>query len=200
MSLIDLMFLIIAGYGFFIGYTRGIIRTVFTVLSVLFGLLAALKFGPTISKLLKEDLIQSDNPMMFLAGFLIAFLLTMILIRLFARGVEGVLQTVQINVINRFAGGVITAGLFIFVFALLLRFGERSNVLNSRAKTESFTYQFLEAYPDTVWDLFSYTWPVLEDFWDHSVEFMDDLQRIGEESIERRETNEITDLDEEEEN
>ena len=29
---------------------------------------------------------------------------------------------------------------------------------------------------------------------------MDDLQRIGEESIERRETNEITDLDEEEEN
>ena len=150
MSLIDLMFLIIAGYGFFIGYTRGIIRTVFTVLSVLFGLLAALKFGPTISKLLKEDLIQSDNPMMFLAGFLIAFLLTMILIRLFARGVEGVLQTVQINVINRFAGGVITAGLFIFVFALLLRFGERSNVLNSRAKTESFTYQFLEAYPDTV--------------------------------------------------
>ncbi|MBK7872130.1 MAG: CvpA family protein [Saprospiraceae bacterium] len=70
--MIDLFFFITAGYGFFLGFYRGIIQTIFTILSYVFGLLAAFKLSPAATKFL-ETATGSDHPLMFVAGFLIAF-------------------------------------------------------------------------------------------------------------------------------
>lgn len=66
--MIDLFFAIFAGYGFFLGFTKGIIRTVFTILSYIFGLLAAFKLSPATTRFL-ETALGSDNPMLFVAVF-----------------------------------------------------------------------------------------------------------------------------------
>ncbi|MCB0617377.1 MAG: CvpA family protein, partial [Saprospiraceae bacterium] len=119
---IDIIFVIMAGYGFYLGFAKGIIRTIFTILSFLFGLLAAFKFAPAATKFL-ETAFDSNNPMMFLAGFLLSFVLTMILIRLVARAIEGFLRTANINIVNQFAGGLLLAGMMTLLYSMVLWFG-----------------------------------------------------------------------------
>lgn len=180
---IDIIFAIIAGYGFYLGFSKGIIRTIFTILSVTFGLMAGFKFGPQMTKFL-ETAFNSDNALMFVAGFLLSFVLTMLLIRLFARGVEGLLQTANINIINQVAGGILLAGLMILLYSVILWFGDKSHLINKATKQESMTYRYLEDFPTQVWQIGERVKPIFEEFWDHSVDFMDKLEESGMERAE----------------
>ena len=101
---IDIIFFFMAIFGFYMGFTRGIIKTVFTVLSLLFGVVAAIKFGPSLTRFL-ESAFDYSNPLMFFAGLILAFMLTLILIRTLASGLEGVLQSANINIINKVGRG-----------------------------------------------------------------------------------------------
>lgn len=170
---IDVVFIVAALWGFYLGFSRGIIKTVFTIVSVVFGLMMAFRFGPVVTSFLESAL--SDNALMFIAGFLITFVGTMFLIRLFARFLEGALESANINFINQIIGGMFLSGLMILLYSVLIWFGDRSHLIDDTAKEESFTYDYLEQYPVLVWEWGGKVRPVLEDFWDHSVEFMDKL-------------------------
>lgn len=194
---IDIIFAVAAAYGFWIGFSRGIIQTIFTILSYVIGLMTAFRFGPEMTQLL-ESIFSNTNPLMFIAGFVVTFVLTMLFIRLLARGLEGLLQTVNINFVNQIAGGLLLAAVMILVYSVILWFAERSNILNEQTKEESLTYSYLEDYPTYVWEAGKTLRPVFEDFWDHTVEFMDRIEGTG---IERTESpSSFYDLDEEENN
>ena len=180
---IDVVFIVMALWGFYLGFTRGIIRTIFTIISVVFGLMMAFRFGPDVTHLLERTL--TDNALMFIAGFLITFVGTMFIIRLFARFLEGALESANINFINQGIGGMFLSGLLILLYSVLLWFGDRSHLINETAKEESQTYEYLEQFPQYVWEWGSQVRPILEDFWQHSIEFMDKLEDAG---LEREES------------
>ncbi len=195
--IIDIIFAILAGYGFYLGFSRGIIQTVFTILSVAFGLMAGFRFGPQTTKFL-ETVFNDNNPLWFIAGFLLSFVLTMVIIRLFARGVEGILQSANINIINKVAGGALLAGLMILMYSMILWFGEKSHLIDDTTKSQSLTYDYLEEFPNTVWALGERIRPTFVEFWDHSIDFMDKLEEM---SVERSESDpSIYDLPDDEEN
>lgn len=191
---IDVIFAIVAGYGFYIGFSRGIIKTVFTVISVIFGVIAAFRFGPFMTEVL-ESTFNSDNPLMFLAGFLLAFVLTMVLIRMFSSAIENVLESANINIVNQAAGGILTAGTMVLIYSVMLWFGDKSHLINNEAKRESMTYDYIEHFPEQVWAVGKQLKPTFENFWDHSIDFMDELEEM---SLQRSEDSEIFDIEEEE--
>ncbi len=191
---IDIMFALAVVIGFYMGFARGIIKTVFGVIALLFGLMAAFKFAPATTKFL-ETSFSSNNPLMFLAGFLISFVATMFLIRLFARGLEGVLKSANINVINQLAGGTFFAGLMVVVFSTLLWFGEQAHMVNDQVKAESKTYVYIQQIPGQTQQLFAKVQPVFQDFWDQSLEMMDRLEEL---SVEKTENNNVFDIDDNE--
>ena len=182
--IIDIIFAILAGYGFYLGFSRGIIQTVFTILSVTFGLMAGFRFGPQMTKFL-ETVFNDNNALWFIAGFLLSFVLTMVFIRLLARGVEGILQSANINIINKVAGGILLAGIMILIYSMLLWFGEKSHLVDDTTKAQSLTYDYLEEFPTTVWALGERIKPTFVEFWDHSIDFMDKLENM---SVERSES------------
>ena len=182
--IIDIIFAILAGYGFYLGFSKGIIQTVFTVLSVTFGLMAGFRFGPQMTKFL-ETVFNDANPLWFIAGFLLSFVLTMVLIRLFASGVEGLLQSANINIINKVAGGILLAGLMILMYSMILWFAESAHLIDEATEAQSLTYDYLEEFPTTVWTLGERIKPTFEEFWDHSIDFMDKLEDM---SVERSES------------
>jgi membrane protein required for colicin V production len=192
---IDIIFAIVVAYGFYLGFTKGIIKTIFTILSVLFGLTAAFKFGPMMTDFL-ETAFSSNNPLMFIAGFLLAFVLTMIVIRLFASGLEGILQSANINILNQVAGGILMGGILVLLYSAILWFADKSNLLNDSSKNQSLTYGILEQYPQQVWKLGGKLKPTFVDFWDHSIDFMDRLEDVGEKNIEQSESDEVYNIDE----
>jgi membrane protein required for colicin V production len=171
---IDVVFAIFALWGFYLGFVRGIIKTVFTIMSVVFGLMMAFRFGPQMTDILEQ--LLSDNALMFVAGFLLTFVLTMLVIRLIARVLEGALESANINFINQAIGGTFMAALTILLYSVLLWFGDRSHLIDDESKDTSSTYVYLEQYPEMIWEWGGKARPILEDFWDHSIEFMDRLE------------------------
>lgn len=188
--IIDIVFAIVAAYGFYLGFSKGIIKTVFTVLSVLFGLIAAFKFSPAMTDFLETTF--SSHPMMFLVGFLLSFVLTMVLIRMIARFLEGALQTANINIINQLAGGLLLTSLLVLMYSAIIWFADQTELIENEKKT-SITYPYLRQYPEQVWKVAKALGPTLENFWDHSLDFFDKVEEMG---IEKEDTKtEIIDLD-----
>jgi membrane protein required for colicin V production len=110
---------------------------------------------------------------------------TMMLIRLFARFLEGALQSANINFINQTVGGLFMAVIFTLLYSGLLWFGDKSQLISEQGKRESATYVYLEKFPETVWRWGGKAKPIFVDFWQHSIQFMDELEKM---SVEREES------------
>ena len=108
---IDIICGLLVGYFFYLGYTKGIIKTVFGILSVLLGLLITLKFSHLAMQLM-EKIINVDPRMNVILGFVLTFLLVLIAIRMLGQGLEKVLETAHINIINQLAGGAVSGLIF----------------------------------------------------------------------------------------
>jgi len=178
---IDIILLIIAAWGFYRGFSTGIIKTVFTVLSFAIGLLVAFKFAPATTRFL-ETAFNTNEPLLFIAGFLLAFVATMFVIRMIARGLEGILRTAHINVVNKLAGGALSAAMMILMFSILVWFGDKSHLLKEETRQTSYTYPYLKEFPGQMRKVYDRFKPTFQQFWDESIEFMD---RMEEMSIER---------------
>lgn len=190
---IDIICLIFAAYGFYLGFSKGIIKTVFTLISIVFGIIAAAKFGPMMTDFL-ESAFNYTHGLMFIAGTLVVFGLTWLLIRILANSLEGILKTGNVNIVNQMAGGGVMAILLISLFSVLVLFGDRSHIIDEQTKKESITYEFLEAMPDRLQNVSKKLKPVFEEFWDYSINFMDRIEKGG--GVERNSSDTIFDMDE----
>ena len=190
---IDIMFLLSLVSGFYIGYSRGIIKTVFGVIALMFGFLAAFKFAPGMTKFL-ETSFNSTNPLMFLAGVALSFVLAMFVIRLFARGLEGALKTANINVINKLVGGAVLGVFMVVIYSVILWFGDQAHIVNDEAKQTSKTYIVLKDIPGKAMVVANQIKPVFQEFWDQSMDMMDQLKDLQDSTIEKTETNNVYDI------
>lgn len=190
---IDIMFGIMVLIGFYIGFSRGIIKTVLSVLSLVFGLMAGFKFAGPMTTFLRQSTGQ-DTPLMFAVGFLLSFAIVMILIRMFAKGLESVLQAANINIINQVLGGLITAFVMILLYSFLLWFGEQSHMIDEATKRQSVTYAYVKEFPGQAQSVFVRIKPIIKDFWDQSMDMMDQVQEMG---VEKTSNEKVYDIPEE---
>jgi membrane protein required for colicin V production len=194
---IDIIFVITLLYGFYLGFSKGIISTVFTVLSLIFGLMAAFKFSPATTDFL-EKAFNNQNPLMFLAGFLLSFVIVMIIIRMIARGLEGLLKSANINVVNQLAGGVLLGGVLVLLLSVLLWFGDQAHLIDDTTKSDSKTYGYLITFPGEAKEIAYQFKPMFEEFWNSSLDMMDKLEDLSLEKTETQPT--ITNLPDDTEN
>lgn len=182
--IIDVLFLIIGGWGFYQGYSKGIIKTVFTIFSIVFGLMVAFKFSPAATRFI-ETAFHSNSPLNFVAGFLLSFVLTMIIIRMTAQFFERTLQAANINAINKVAGGLLLGSIYTLILSLLLWFGDQSHIVTAENSTSSLTYPYLKAFPKKMKGVFEYIKPGFQDFWKESVHLID---KMDEKTLEKTES------------
>ncbi len=173
--IIDILFLIVAGWGFYQGFTRGIIKTFFTIFSILFGMVVAFKLSPAATRFL-ETAFDTESAFTFVAGFLLVFLLTMIVIRLIAKFFESALQSANINFINQVVGGIVLGALYTLMLSYLIWFADASHIIKDKTKKESMTYVQLKEFPSRMKSVYEYVKPAFRDFWNESVRFMDRLE------------------------
>jgi membrane protein required for colicin V production len=176
--IIDVVFAIVLLYGFYLGFSQGIINTLFAVLSIVIGLLAAFKLAPATSNFL-ETAFDSTNPLMFLGGFLITFIVTMFLIRTISRALEGLFRAARINFINQLVGGVVLSSVLILLLSMLIWFGDQARLIDDTTKAQSMTYVHLEKYPALVREAGTVLKPTFKEFWDQSVDMLDKLESMS---------------------
>ncbi len=177
---IDLICLVAFFYGFWRGYNQGIISTVFNVLAYVFGIVLAFKMTPTATNIL-EKLFHSNNPMMFLAAFAVNVVVIMFIIRQAAKGFENILQGLYLNFINQALGGAIMGFVGVLIFSVLVWFADKAGMLNDQTIAESRTFPYLKELPGKAKTAAEGLKPFLVDTWETSINWMDRLEKYGEE-------------------
>ena len=176
---IDLIFIAVFGYGFWQGYTRGIISTVFNILAYVFGIVLSFKMTPVTTSIL-ERLFNSDNPSMFLAAFVVNLVFIMFILRQTARGMEGVLQTLYLGVFNKVAGGLLVGAVSILIYSVLIWFLVKVQFLNQTTLEQSRSYPLLKELPLKSKDFAMRFEPFAKDVWGTSMNWMNRLENYGE--------------------
>lgn len=181
---IDIGFIAFFAYGFWQGYSRGIISTVLNLALYIFGFVLAFKLSSTTSKIL-QGMFHSDNPTMFLAAFLVNLLIIMLIVRQVARGLEGAMRMAYLGMINKVAGGVAMGTFLTVVYSVLVWFGVKVHFINELTIKDSRTHSFLEPIPTKAKEFAIGMKPFALDVWNAWDKWTDDLNQYG---VERTET------------
>ncbi|MBK9254558.1 MAG: CvpA family protein [Saprospiraceae bacterium] len=173
--LLDLIVAIVISLGFYLGYSRGLIKTIFDAFSLMIGIVAALKLSPIVMEII-QSVLKTSPAITFLLGVVITFIGVMILIRFIGSKLEDMLKAVNVNFINKIAGGVLQALFFAYILSLILWLLSNVKVLNEQTKTASVTYSVLEPLPEKGKKVFYSLKPIFTNFWDKTLEAMDSVK------------------------
>lgn len=172
---IDVIFFAVFIYTFYLGFSRGIIQTVFMGLSILIGFVAALRFSPFMVKFLDQAL-TAQGPLVPFLAFILTFFAVMLLIRMIASLIENALDAADLEMLNKFAGGILFSGLGILVYSGILIFFNKAHLFTEGAVSSSAFYPYLEAFPGKVSEITSRILPFLGEVWESTVDTMDNAK------------------------
>ena len=172
--MLDIFVVIVVAFGFYAGFTRGLIKTVFDTLSLFIGILAAMKLSPlTIGAL--ESVFNISPKFTYLIGVVVTFIIVMAAVRFIGRRIEDVLEAANINIVNKIAGGALQGVFFAFLLSMLLWTLGNYNVLKPEVQESSVTYPYLEPLPEAGKSVFTAVKPIFKSFWDKTVEVMESV-------------------------
>ena len=159
---IDIVFALVAAYGFYWGYSRGIIGAVVSIAAVVLGFVLAVRFSAEVTDLLADLFNTPPTGAMPLVGFVVTFAMVLLALRLLVTTVERLLSTLRINFLNKAAGGLAAALLAVFVLSLAMLSINSAGLVSREAKADSVTYASLVAFPAQVQGAFRQSKPTLE--------------------------------------
>jgi uncharacterized membrane protein required for colicin V production len=172
---IDVIFFGILVYTFYVGFSRGIIKTVFTGISVAVGVLAAVKLTPFIAISL-EAAITASSTVVYILAFILTFFFVMLLFRLIAGLVEGFIDAADLEILNKFAGGILFSALGILVYSGILIFFKKAGLLTPESISLSAFFPYLEVFPSRISTVATRIFPFLDSLWHSTVNIMDNAK------------------------
>ena len=181
--ILDIIVVLIVAFGFYAGYSRGLIKTVFDTLSLVIGILAAMKLSPIVINLL-DGLFNVSPTITYLIGIVITFIAVMALVRFVGKKMEDVFKAANINVVNKLAGGTVQGLFFAFIISMVLWALGNHNVVKEETKSASITYPLLEPLPEAGKAVFTAVKPVFQSFWEKTVDVMESIGGTAEDKME----------------
>lgn len=182
---IDIALGITLAIGFFYGYSRGIIKTVFSLVSILVAIIAAMKLSPiTITAF--NNMMPNSPKIAYVAGFVVTFVVVMVLIRFIGNKLESIMKKSQVNFINKLMGASVMTVFFGIIYSFVIWFANEARLLSETQKDASISYYILEPIPDRARAQFENLKPVFREFWDKTV---DTFERVGEKGMELQNQN-----------
>lgn len=178
--IIDIIVALVIAYGFYIGYSRGLIKTIFASASLLIGIVAAIKLSPILIGVI-DNVLNLNPAVNFIIGFVLTFIIVLALIRFLGNKLTDLLEKININFINQIAGGAFMSLFFAILMSYGMYFLSNLKLLSEEQKTASITYTLLEPLPQKTQSVFKGLRPVFNEFWDKMVETMDQINEKSKE-------------------
>lgn len=140
--LVDIIVCILLLLAVFKGLRNGLILALFTFLGFIIGLAAAVKLSAVAADYLGQAVNISQRWLPVVA-FVAVFLLVVVLVRLGAKALEGVVQMAMMGWLNRLGGVVLYMLVYIFIFSILLFYADRTGLIGSGTAAASVTYPYI---------------------------------------------------------
>jgi membrane protein required for colicin V production len=149
--LIDIIAAALLVMALFKGLKNGLVMAVFSFLAFMIGLAAALKLSNVAAAYIGSQVSVSGRWLPFLA-FLAVFIIVVILVRLGAKLIEGLMKVVMLGWLNRIGGFIFYALLYLFIYSILLFYGTRMHLIKPETAASSLTYSFLAPLAPSIID------------------------------------------------
>ncbi len=177
--ILDILSALIIAYGVYVGYSRGIINTIFDTLSIVIAIVAALKLSPILIKGIDSVLSLSPS-ISFILGIVITFLLVMFIVRFIGKKLENIFKKMNLNFVNKIAGGAAQGLFFALILSMIIWLGDKLSLIKDETKATSVSYGMLQPLPEKAAGVFESVKPMFQDFWDKTIEVMDDVKEKAE--------------------
>ncbi len=153
---LDIVFSVSLLLGFYYGFKKGIVRSVFSIASLIFGFFIASTQLDLGVALIKEWFVLNAAWYPIFA-FLFLFVFVVFIIRLSAYLIEKFLQISLLNIFNRLIGGVAFTGVISVIMSLIVQVGLLLNLFTSNLINESILFGYIAS----VWPTIYENWPIL---------------------------------------
>jgi len=172
--LIDFTFAALIILAIIKGYQKGFIIAIFSIIAFILGLAAALKLSTAVAAYLKDSISVSAKWMPFIA-FAVVFFIVIILVRLGAKLIEKTFQVVMLGWLNRIAGILLYAALYLIILSIFVFYAEKLQLLQPAAIKSSVAYPFIQPWGPKVMDNFGRLIPVFKDMFTELGDFFNSL-------------------------
>ena len=143
--LLDIIFAIILVLAVIKGYQRGLIVGLFSLISVIIGLAAAVKLSTVVASYIGEAVKVSEEWLPVIA-FIVVFIVIVVLIRLGANAIEKAIEVVMLGWVNKLAGILLFVIIHTLVFSVLLFYAEQLKLIQQATIDKSVTYSYIQPW------------------------------------------------------
>ena len=155
---IDVVCLLLLIMALFKGLRNGLIIGIFSFLAFIIGLAAALKLSTVAAEYIGTNTTIGQKWIPFLAFFAV-FLIVVLLVRLGAKALEGVIQMAMLGWLNKIGGVLLYAFVYFFIFSILVFYASQLNLFKQETWEASVAYPFIKPLAPKVIDSLGYILP-----------------------------------------
>lgn len=130
-------------WAIFKGFRNGLVVALFSFLGFVIGLAAALKLSTLAAAYIGNHTTISQRWLPFIA-FAAVFLAVMLLIRIGAKAIEGLLRVAMLGWVNRLGGIILYALIYLFILSIVLFYADQLRIIKPTSLGASITYPFLK--------------------------------------------------------
>ncbi len=130
MNYLDIFLLLIIGWGGYMGFSKGLVKELASILGIILGVVLAKNYFPVVDKKLYV-LFESEADFISLISTLIIFLSTIMIFKIFANILTKFLKSIALGLLNRIVGalfGILKSTLVLCIIIFI--FSKINNVLN----------------------------------------------------------------------
>ena len=174
--IIDLILGVIILIAIFKGYQRGLIIGLFSLVSVIIGLAAAMKLSTVVAGYIGEAVNVSDEWLPVIS-FAIVFIVVVLLIRLGANAIERTVEVVMLGWLNKLGGIIFYVAIYTVVFSVLLFYAEQVNLVRSETIEKSISYSFVQPWGPRVINSIGSIVPLFRDMFVELEHFFENVSK-----------------------
>ena len=170
--LLDIIFAVIIVLAILKGYQKGLIVGLFSLVTVIVGLAAAMKLSTVEAGYIGNAVNVSDKWLPIIS-FAVVFFIVLLLIRLGARAIEKTVELAMLGWVNKVAGVIFFAAIYTTVFSVLLFYTEQMKLIQPETIKTSVTYSFVQPWGPKAIDGFGTVIPIFKDMFEQLEQFFD---------------------------
>ncbi len=135
---IDVFFILMATFGFYFGFSFGLMRVLLLVISLGAAALAAMRFTPMTTDLIAET-FDVDSPMLPFAAFLVTLIVVLMMARMAAKLLEETINSQRYDLVSQVMGGLMMSLVFTLLYSVLVTFFGQAHVIDLVFNEDTYT-------------------------------------------------------------
>ncbi|MGQ0737606.1 MAG: CvpA family protein [Bacteroidota bacterium] len=168
--LLDLIFAVLLVLAVLKGYQQGLVIGLFSLVSIIIGLAAAMKLSTVVASWIGSAVKVSDE-WLPLISFIVVFIFVVLLIRLGAKAIEKTFEVAMLGWVSKLGGVILYAAIYTLVFSVLLFYAEQMQLLQPETINKSVTYSYVQPWGPKVINGFGSLIPLFKDMFGELEEF-----------------------------